>query len=260
MPEQRYAGLGADLVALGRDASTPAASPALVAGVMTRVEELPAPSAVDQLVGGLARGLGRVRAVLSERRRAVVAAVVAVLLALLVAPPVRAAVSELLDFAGVVVRTGSDERSEPAPPPPSAESGLTVEGAARLVDFSPFVPQALGPPDGVEVSADRLVLSMTWATRAGTVRLDEFDGRFDDVVAKTAPDVEFTEVGGDFAMWFERPHRVVFFGPDGTRRTETARLAGHTLIWERAGVTLRLEGDVVLDRAREIADSALPAR
>ena len=38
--------------------------------------------------------------------------------------------------------------------------------------------------------------------------------------------------------------------PDGTRRTESARLAGHTLIWQDGGTTLRLEGDLSLERAR----------
>jgi hypothetical protein len=43
---------------------------------------------------------------------------------------------------------------------------------------------------------------------------------------------------------------------DGTKRTETARLAGHTLIWEHGTTALRLEGDLTLDRAIQIAESA----
>ena len=41
-------------------------------------------------------------------------------------------------------------------------------------------------------------------------------------------------------------------------RTETARLAGHTLIWPVGDVTLRLEGDLSLERAVEIGSSAAP--
>jgi hypothetical protein len=51
---------------------------------------------------------------------------------------------------------------------------------------------------------------------------------------------------------------VVLLDPDGSRRTETARLAGHTLIWPRGDTTLRLEGDLTLEEAVRIAESAMP--
>jgi hypothetical protein len=125
------------------------------------------------------------------------------------------------------------------------------------VRFEPLLPAALGPPQGVEVSSDRRVLSMSWTDPdAGVIRLDQFDGRLDYTFAKTASGVQFTEVAGSFALWFERPHEVVVLAADGTPRTETARLAGHTLIWEQGEVTLRLEGDIGLQRATAIAGSA----
>ena len=43
--------------------------------------------------------------------------------------------------------------------------------------------------------------------------------------------------------------------PDGTARRETARLAGHTLIWERGTVTMRLEGDLTSARAVAVAET-----
>jgi hypothetical protein len=70
--------------------------------------------------------------------------------------------------------------------------------------------------------------------------------------------VQFTNVGADDALWFPEPHDVVFLAPDGSRRTETARLAGQTLVWQHGGLTLRLEGDLDLLRAQQIAASALP--
>ena len=76
----------------------------------------------------------------------------------------------------------------------------------------------------------------------------------------SAAGVEFTSVAGAFALWFDEPHEVVVLAPDGTRRTETARLAGHTLIWEQAdGTTLRLVGDLTRVRALEIAVSVAAA-
>jgi hypothetical protein len=51
---------------------------------------------------------------------------------------------------------------------------------------------------------------------------------------------------------------VVVLNADGTRRFETARLAGHTLIWEHGVTALRLEADVTMARAIEIAKSVVP--
>ena len=107
------------------------------------------------------------------------------------------------------------------------------------------------------MSPDRRLLSLTWNDANGTtVRLDEFDGTLDYVFAKSSLDVEWTTVAGATALWFERPHEVVILDAAGNRRTETARLAGHTLIWERKGTVLRLEGDFTRERAVQITESA----
>jgi len=88
--------------------------------------------------------------------------------------------------------------------------------------------------------------------------LDEFDGTLDYLFAKTARGAKWTEVGGTSALWFDNPHEVVILDASGQPRTETSRLAGHTLIWEKDGAVLRLEGDVTMQRALEIAASAEP--
>jgi hypothetical protein len=51
---------------------------------------------------------------------------------------------------------------------------------------------------------------------------------------------------------------VTFLDEQGRSRTESARLAGQTLIWPVDDVTLRLEGDLTLGRATEIGESATP--
>ena len=90
------------------------------------------------------------------------------------------------------------------------------------------------------------------------MRLDQFDGRLDFAYAKTAPGVQYAAVAGIDALWFEEPHEVVILDEEGRRGTESARLAGHTLIWPVGDVTLRLEGDLSLERAVEIGASAAP--
>jgi hypothetical protein len=139
-------------------------------------------------------------------------------------------------------------------------SGSALDKARRLVRFTPVLPQTLGQPDGVAVSPDRRVLSMTWHTATGVLRVDEFDGQIEPAFLKSAPRVEYVTVGTGPALWFPSPHHVVVLAPDGRTHQEPPRLAGHTLIWEYEGVTLRLEGDISRDRAVAIAESATRIR
>ena len=229
-----------DLLQLGREVATPAPSPVLPAAVLRRIAPAPARRHV-------------------WTRPRVAAAVAAALVALVAAPPVRAAVADWFGFAGVIVRNApAPEMSEAPPPPPLDDDAMSLAEAARLVDFTPWVLGALGEPDALEVSADRRVLSMSWSTADGPVRLDQFDGRLDYAVLKTAPDVEYAAVGGVDGLWFDRPHEVAFLDEKGRTRTDSARLAGNTLIWPVDRITLRLEGDLPLLRATEIGASAAP--
>ncbi len=62
-----------------------------------------------------------------------------------------------------------------------------------------------------------------------------------------------TEINGQWAVWLTEPHPIIF------RLNEDRELAwqvqGHVLIWEDDGLTYRLEGDLTLDEARQIAES-----
>ena len=241
-----------DLAALGRAVAVREPSDDLAVAVRRRVAALPPPAPA-----GPARWWRLVGDVASRWRGRLVVVGVALLVGLLATPPVRAAVADWFGFAGVIVQRGSVD-AEDAPPPPPADGGLTVAEAADLVDFVLQVPAELGEPDGVEVSADRAIVSMSWSTDDGPVRLDQLDGRLDFGIAKTSPGVRYARVGDTDALWFDRPHEVVVLDHEGRPRTETARLAGHTLIWPAGDVTLRLEGDLGLERAVEIGSSAAP--
>jgi hypothetical protein len=250
--EGRYDDLVRDLATLGRgiDAGTPSAG--LATAVMDRVAELPDRPAWTRT---WQRARHRFADSVEPRRRRIALVVAAVLLALLATPPVRAAVADWFGFGGVRVEKGAPGSG--AAPPPEVTRGSVTEAAAA-VDFAVSVPEALGAPDGVEVSPDERMVSMSWSSGDdGVVRLDQFDGRFDFAVLKTAPGVHYAAVGNTDAIWFEEPHEVVLLDPDGTRRTESARLAGHTLIWLDDVTTLRLEGDLSLERAVEIAESSV---
>ncbi len=258
MADSTYDDLARDLATLGRGIDAGAPSADLATAVMDRVAELPTPDRRANTWSRTLRRAGhRIADSIEPRRRRIALVVAAVLLALLATPPVRAAVADWFGFGGVLVEKGAP--SSEAQPPPEVVTGGSVTEAAATVDFTVSVPEALGAPDGVEVSPDRRMVSMSWSSgEDGVVRLDQFDGRFDFSVLKTAPGVHYAAVDGTDALWFEEPHEVVLLDPDGSRRTESARLAGHTLIWLDGVTTLRLEGDLSLERAVEIAESSVP--
>lgn len=273
----------ADLLALGRTIAAPdqGSVETIADTVLARLalghppvgsatSSVPAARPGGWRVGRADELAARLRVAFAGRGRRAVAVAVVVLLGLVAAPPVRAAVAEWFGFGGVRVRIEPGSAPSTAPPPPtvpapSASPDVTVGGslsdAAAVLGFAPLVPAELGPPEGIELSADRRLVSMSWSRGPdGVVRLDQWAAELDGLFAKTAPSAQFTSVGENFALWFETPHEVVLLAPDGSTRTESARLAGQTLIWRTATATLRLEGDLTLDRAVEIAASVTAAR
>ena len=202
--------------------------------------------------------MARLATVLRHRRRAVAAVVAGILLALVLTPPVRATVADWFGF-GIIVRPGPQVPS--ASPPPPAIGDLTLEEAAALVSFPPVVPRALGMPDRASVSGDRRIVSLSWepAGDHGPLRLDEFDATLEPRFVKNSmiEGVEYIEIDGRPALWFAEPHTLELLEDDGTVRTESARPAGPTLVWQSGGVTLRLEGAATTSEAVKIARSGL---
>lgn len=196
-------------------------------------------------------------------RRWLAAAVAALLVGAL--PPTRAAVADavtgLLRVAGIAIGPA------PVPLPPSgtpaplpSQRAVALDEARRLVRFPIRVPAALGPPERVLVADPDAAGRYRVATllyRGGALRLDTFDGGLDVVFQKQAsgPGVEWTQVSGGFAVWVAGPHPVAYVDRAGEVRVETARLAAKTLIWERDGVSHRLEADLDPQEAVAIAES-----
>ncbi|MDF1602150.1 hypothetical protein [Nocardioides sp. YIM 152315] len=233
-----------DLVALGRGADVAAPSEGLAGAVLRRVADPPTRRTAEWW---------------TRRRRLAALVVVAIVVGLLATPPVRAAVADWFGFGAVRVEPGGAGTSDPAPPPPDLPVAGRLSEAAALVGFPVSAPAGLGDPDGVEVSPDRRRVSMSWTTDdAGVLRLDQFDARLDYSVVKRTPGVTFVGVDGGDALWFEEPHEVALIDADGTQVTHSARLAGHTLIWQDGATTLRLEGDIDLGRAIRVAESSEP--
>jgi hypothetical protein len=225
----------------------------------------PAPDdLVERVLSRLpARRRRRPLAWLGARRRRLVAVIIAVvLLGLGLTPPVRAAVVEWLRIGGVIIRT-EPAVGGPSPtpqPPPRTGQNVTLAEARHLVGFPIGVPAALGTPDRIAVSEDRLVVSMDWGSGADQVHLDQFDGQLSWLFLKRAREpVTVVTVDGRDAVWFATAHEVGYVDHSGQERTERSRIAGPCLIWERktdrALVTVRLEGNLPQPEAIKVAES-----
>lgn len=237
----------AQLLATGRGLPVPEA-PDVTDRVLARVRDLPTPRASRPRAM-----LGAITLWLVRGRRWLIGLLSVLVLSAITIAPVRAAIADWITFLGVQVRPVATPTPLPPASVPPATPGMTVAEAARLVGFAPVLPESLGPPDGVEVSADRRILSLTWSQSGRTLRLDQFRGTPDPVMAKTVADVEWVDLGGGrSALWLPTPHEAVVIR-DGQPATIPPRVAAATLIWSSGAVTLRLEGADDKDDAVAIA-------
>lgn len=192
------------------------------------------------------------------RWRRWVVAVVAALVAggLVASPQARAALADMLRFAGVEVEWGSDDPTGPPNAPLPGQQPTTLAAARAQVDFPVAVPAALGTPDQVFVADQGRVVSLRYGSGSDQIRLDVFEGRLDPVFIKTIREaVTYVRIAGVEAMWLTEPHVVRYVDRDGEVRDASARLSASTLIWERGKVSYRLEGELTRERATAIAAS-----
>jgi hypothetical protein len=229
-----------ELVALASDVEWPEA-PDMAVAVVRAVREQP-----------------HARARRLPRRLAVaIAVVLAAVLAVLAVPPARTAVFDWLGIGGARIT-----RVDELPPLPARRDFDVLGQRTTLVAARAGAGFPLAEPPRDEPAPDevRLVpgmrVSYVWR-RGDDVRLlvTQFPGRVGDpaLLKKLAGQgtvVRRLEVDGDGAVWLEGgPHAVFFVAPDGTIRDDQGWLAGNTLLVDREGVTLRVEGAVTLDDA-----------
>jgi hypothetical protein len=222
----------------------------------------------------------RVRPRLAERprrrrlplRRPLVLALAGALLlgasAVAAVPTLRHAVLDALGIRGVQVRRVP---TVPAGRPPTAVSGLdlgprtTLPAAGRRAGFRVLIPSRLGAPDEVHLRTpprEGLVSLVYLAPGSRRVRhlLSETRGagsqRFLMKTIGPGTQARNVRVGAAKGAWITgRPHEVVFADARGQIVADTLRLAGPTLLWDGAGLVLRLEGARSLIEALAIARS-----
>jgi hypothetical protein len=185
---------------------------------------------------------------------------------------------ELLSIEFGPIPTEAPATASPAPAGAlGANLGLgrriSLDHADETSGFDVLVPDLLGAPDAAYVSDITLrgQIAFIYAPRddipasdlldgAGllvTQNLGESDGGLaHKIVDSSAATVVAVEVDGAAGLWISgAPHVFWYLAPDGSFISESRRLAGDTLAWERDGVLYRIEGVIDLERAVDIAGS-----
>jgi hypothetical protein len=249
-------------------------TPDLAAAVAARLAE-PAPAPRRRVSSRVARGRGPSTRAPGRRAHAArwpalawsVAAAVALFAVVMAASPdARSAVLEWLGLKGV--RVERREPRAPAPRPGTLGSGLglgrpaTLAAARRRGLPVPLAP-ALGAPDAVYLGTKSVAL--VYGARPGFARSPEtgaallvqaFPARVGEFIRKAVGGgarLTRLRIDGDPAYFIRGTHGFAF-DRDGAVSYERERLAGNTLLVERAdGTVLRIEGAIGQERAVALA-------
>jgi len=164
----------------------------------------------------------------------------------------------------------------PVPPGAGLALGPQVtaeQAAARLGAPMPLPADArLGTPDAMYLASggNGPRVSAVWRPRPGLPALLRHDvgailtvlpggtaqGDAASKLLSIETNVEPVELGDGAAYWLSgAPHTVIFTRPDGEIAVEDVRLAGNVLLWQQDGRVLRLEANVDLATALELARS-----
>jgi hypothetical protein len=174
-----------------------------------------------------------------------VAAVAAAIGIAFAVPSARGAILRFLGLEGVTI-----VRVDRLPPvqPSSTILGtkVTLDHAAATLGFRPFVPD-IGKPDGVYLDSSNEAVLMSYGSPL-RLRIEETRLGVFQKMASTVQPIERVDVDGHPGVWIPDAHLFDdFFGQP--------RLAGSALLWERDGITIRLEGRLTKAQALRLARS-----
>jgi hypothetical protein len=142
----------------------------------------------------------------------------------------------------------------------------TLPHATRMMLTSglgePLVREDAEMEAGFSAQLGRLKAPATWWAREGLlatilprqprVLLVEVRGQQSWLAKKVATDLQPVVVNGSFGYWIPGPH-VLMYEPRPTQVEEVARYSGSALLWERNGITYRLQGEPT--RAAALAEA-----
>lgn len=206
------------------------------------------------------------RAVATRRRIRIALVCAAVALGAVAAiAPARDAVLDFFDFGAVRVSTDTPGTTGGAPTarPDEADLGApaTFDAARAAASFEVKIPEAapLGAPDDVFIRdpGTEAIVTFVWRAPDGTITTLLSQARGTLLMAKfidpSAPPQPVL-VDGSAGYWFTGgPHTFGYLNAAGDLEPATTRLADNVLLWDRAGVTYRLEGLASLGASLRVA-------
>jgi hypothetical protein len=152
----------------------------------------------------------------------------------------------------------------------SLGESTSLQTAASQIAFTPLLPSALPPPDGVFVRQPPTsgALSLAYAAGPGrppaigdshvAILVTEFRGDLaPEFLGKfVLPDatLEQVKVGSDTGYWIAgSPHAVGYHEQNGDVAVDDLRLATNTLLWQHGNLLLRIEGMQPKEKALAMA-------
>lgn len=141
--------------------------------------------------------------------------------------------------------------------PPAAETELAAAQKAVQFEIATAHDASAGSP--THVTVDRRVPGglVTLSYERFTLVEIATNKTQPPLLAKLVGDapVEPVTVHGRDGLWIPVPHHLAYIDRNGKYETDTIRQSGPVLLWERDGVTYRVEGPRTLAKAQTIADS-----
>jgi hypothetical protein len=234
------------------------ATPDLAAAVRARI----APAVAGETAGGEApAGAARRRPGLRRRLAGLTAAVVVALGGVAAVPAARSAVLEWLGLKSVEIHRGPVPRGTPPPVSPAGLGlGEKVTLARARVETPVLVPRTLGAPDAVYLGTLAGGPEAASLLYGRTVLVQTFRARATPFIQKTvgsAKAVEPLKIDGGRAYWIRGAHGFAYTIGANDAGYEQQRIAGNTLLVEKDGLLLRIEGALGRARAVAIARDAL---
>ena len=215
-----------------------------------------------------------------ENRWAMAAAAAIVAVAALAAyPPGREAIASWINLHTFFRTVPHLATPTPLPPGPLGRRlGLgqqsSLQQARSGLTWQLLVPASLGPPDEVYVEPALEApsggeVTLAYAARQGIPAAGEtgvgvliteahgaINSEFFGKIIGPGTTIEPVTVAGSSGYWIAgAPHQVVFVDGSGAIRFETLRLATNTLLINKDGTVVRIEGDLTKAEALEIAAS-----
>ena len=225
-------------------------------------------SAAGDVVSGVRAAIDTEARRRKRRRRGTGVAIAAIASTLLI-PGVRTAVAHRFGIGGVKVHETNPGETVP-PVGGSFDLGQRVdlEQVRTKVDYELRVPSLPELPRPTVYLRDNGIVSLVYpkssslpeavGTGVGLI-ITQFTGDSRDIMEKfldNAPNVRQPTVNGLHALWITGgDHYVFFINQDKGVVDVPGHVAGNTLLWVDAGVTVRLEADIPEADAVRIAES-----